>query len=1323
MDHRQILHYRILEELGRGGMGVVYRAEDTRLGRMVAMKFMADQLAADDLSQDRFLQEARAAAALSHPNIATLYGIEDDDGRRFITMEYVDGRTLSDIIARGALPIDRALDLAIQIARGLERAHETGIIHRDIKPANLRITSRGELKILDFGLAKLQGMADISQAGTTVGTAAYMSPEQVLGEEVDLTSDLWSLGVVLYEMLSGRSPFSHQYVQALYYEILNGTAPSVSTLRPEVDPAVDGVLERLMAKEAAHRYPSASELIDDLVRIRSGVVQPEMAARSNVKQPAAIPEPSPSGIRRTAERERRQITTLYFEMARHGELSLEMDPEDMEDLSDWFFDLCNKRIPQFGGHASRATGGGMHGHFGFPVAHERDAEYAVQCGLAVLSEAAKGPREGIQVRAGIHTGLGIVQEMDGRIDFSGGGADVAVRLAETADPGQLVVGNVTYRLVRGKYDVASQGLRDIRGFTEMQPVFAVAGEREVGATDTVESTVPAAPIVGREIELDLLQRQWRSARIGQGRAVLVTGEAGIGKSRLTDAFLEDVRADPESWTVRLICTPLDQNTALHPLVEYLGSVIRSNGDPVTPANVESYLQQSGIAQREDAALVVEMLGMQVPGDWPRSSASPAARRHRLLQVLVQSIAMRAPDVPGVIVLEDQHWADPSTGEWLDLLVEELPALRVLLLVLTRPPSLPAWLSRTHATEIALGKLSAEDLASISRQRAGSKPLPREIVRHIAARTDGVPLFAEELTSMILESGLLRDAGDRYELTGPIPEHMIPTTLHGSLMARLDQQASARQVAQIGSVIGRQFQYRLLKEVDEQADDPTLTSALTRLAEAELVTRRGFVPDASFEFRHGLIRDAAYESLLRNRRRELHLRVAESLAEGPFEASPAVIARHFAEAGLPARAIPFRIEAGRNAMQGNANREAVEQLRAGMALIEGLDEGPERDSLELELLSLLGPAVMMTKGYADPEGEEIFLRVQEICRRVNAMQPLFFSLYGLVSVYLIRGEYERSFDILERSLKTAEELGDERYLLMSHNATGVARMFAGQPGDAIAHLDRVLDLYDAERDIDLGLLGWGDLNVSASTSRQLALQLLGHSDQALAQCRESMAMADGSANHMTIYHAHLYAGLLFLMRREWEACREVMQAYLPMAVEYGDPFYIAIATVVSSLAHRESGQEETFRMAGEVLGQMRAAGFALGVGFMLYHVADGLLAHGDAAAAEAAIDDAIRHLEPRNGEFWEAEVYRLKGEIEARKGSDPEPWLVGALEISRRQGARWLELRAAKSLAPTLDSNRVEEARSLLVEALKGLEGDVLPDVVEANTLLRSLAGG
>jgi tetratricopeptide (TPR) repeat protein len=682
--------------------------------------------------------------------------------------------------------------------------------------------------------------------------------------------------------------------------------------------------------------------------------------------------------------------------------------------------------------------------------------------------------------------------------------------------------------------------------------------------------------------------------------------------------------------------------------------------------------------------------------------------------------MRQPDAPGAVIVEDLHWADPSTLEWLDLLVEELPSLPVLLLALTRPPSLPAWLSRTHASEISLGKLTPEDLASITRHRSGDKPLPPEIVRHVAARTDGVPLFAEELTSMILESGLLRDAGDRYELTGPVPEHLIPATLHGSLMARLDQQASARQVAQIGAVIGRRFPYALLRAVDEEGDDESLTQALNRLVEAELLTRRGFIPEATFEFRHALIRDAAYESLLRKRRRELHERAAVALSEGPFDATPAAVARHYTEAGLPAKALPLRVEAGRTAMRRNANREAVEQLRAGLELLGELDEGPGRDAHELEVLSLLGPAVMMTKGYADPEGEEIFLRIQEICRRVNAMQPLFFSLYGLVSVYLIRGEYDRSFDILARSLETAEKVGETRYLVMSHNATGVARMFAGQPAEALRHLDAVLRLHDPDRDADLALLGWGRLDVSAATSRQLALQLLGRSDEALAQCRDALAVAEGSPNHMTVYHAHLYAGLLYLMRREWAACREVMQAYLPMAIEYGDPFYIAIATVVSSLAHRQPGQEDTFRLAGTVLDRMRSAGYALGLGFLLGHLADGLLAKGETVEAVSVVDDALRYLGERNGEFWEAEVFRLKGAIEAALGRDPEPWIDRAIETSRRQGARWLELRATTDLARRrLEAGRSDEALKLVRDALAGLAGgDGLSDLEEA----RALAG-
>ncbi|MFV1981832.1 MAG: protein kinase, partial [Rhodothermia bacterium] len=479
-----ISHYKIVAELGRGGMGVVYRAEDARLGRTVALKFLADHLAQDQVSRDRFMQEARASAALTHTNIATLYDVEEDDGRLFITMEFVEGHSLKELLDTGPIDLPVAIDYATQIARGLERAHEADIVHRDIKPANLMVTGRGELKILDFGLAKLGAGVGLSQTGSTIGTAAYMSPEQIRGERVDRRTDLWSLGVVFYELLTSRRPFLEEYEHALYYSIMNADHKPVSDVEPGLGDRFDSILQHLLTKSPDERFNSASDVLAALHALSH-----EREARTVLEflTPKAEPavdstdEPaeqsagqsagqSTSTISAVSEGERRPITILYGELDWAEDLYDEFEPEEVHELSQEYLTVCHAQIRKFGGRPARALGEELNAYFGYPNAREDDAVLAVRCGLAILAEVSRlsetravRREPGLGIRIAVHTGLAVVREDEGDVRVLGRAAGVAPKMITNGPIGSVSVSRATQEICRGFFEFEDQGTLQIRG--------------------------------------------------------------------------------------------------------------------------------------------------------------------------------------------------------------------------------------------------------------------------------------------------------------------------------------------------------------------------------------------------------------------------------------------------------------------------------------------------------------------------------------------------------------------------------------------------------------------------------------------------------------------------------------------------------------------------------------------------------------------------------------------------------------------------------------------------------------------------------------------
>ncbi len=1330
--------YALLDSLGHGGMGMVVLADDRQLGRKVAVKFLAEKLEHDPTARERLFREARSAAGLDHPYICRIHEIATIDGRVGIVMEYVRGETLETRLRRSPPGAADALAIAGEIAEAMDEAHQRQVIHRDLKPSNVMLTESGHVKVMDFGLAKAisptageagpQTVMPLTEAGLRLGTPRYMSPEQILGGEADARSDIFAFGLLVYELLAGAHPFHHSSSSDTMAAILRDPPSPLAHYRRGLPAAVQETLDRLLAKDPGRRYQSFRDVRIDVEQLRRDVTTTTPGSWVPVAQStdATLTKVGSSRVASATE-ERRQVTVIFCEIVGFGDMSSSLDSEDLLELGEQYRSVWQDQFERFGGTAGRYADGTLYGYFGYPIAHEHDARRALGCGLAIRAAidalVRRAGQQGITkpaVRIGINTGSAIVGLQNGVIQVHGNTASVAARLAEHSAGGSVVASDATFRIAGPHFDYRALGNQHLRGFTDPVLLYEVVAERDARAR--LDSVAPPdlPALVGRDLELTMLRQLWTQARDGRGSVVLVSGEAGIGKSRLVDSFVSSIAADEHVWVESLYCSALSSNSPFYPLIEYVKKKIGRTADTLT--GLRSLLAESGTESDLALFLLAALLSVDLPAGVASSDLAPAAQQAKTSQLLLQLLTHQQRGHPGLIIIDDLHWADPTTLGWIDMLVGQVPTQPLLVLVTARPPCHPTWLSRPRTSAVTLGRLDAHAILAICRARCSGKSLPPEILQHVADKTDGVPLFAEELTSMILESGILEAEGDHYVLRGPVPTHAIPTTLQGSLIARLDSLSHAKYVAEIGAVVGRRFSFEILQELSGEREH-VLAQHLQKLVDAELLFQSGFIPEASYTFKHALIQDAAYNGMLKARRAELHERVAVTLETRETADHPEVVAYHYARAGKPAKAAELYRLAGRHAMARYANAEAIEHLEAAREQLRHVPASSDRDADELAILTLLGPARNMIKGYLDPEAEQILTRAEELCRDVADPEPLVFALVGLSTTHMIRAHYRLAFDAATRIGDTARATDNRNYQIVSKTILSCVSLFTGQLAAATRFATEVSRLHDdtiaSKR---MALLGWGTLEVACRSYGALAVSLLGYPDRAAAQNATTIENAGTSEYHFDVYHAHMYAGLARLSERNWSACQQTMSEYLPLGHAYGDPFPIAISTIIYKLSLRGAGEGDAIHEARALMEHLRQGGFSLGYSHLLGLFAEGALHYGDVAAAEAAVREAFEHLDRVGPELWEAEIHRLNGDVLREQGQQKEVVAAAyarALDIAERQHAKLLELRAATSLVRILSGTGDEEsARQRLLSVYDWFtEGFDAADLVDAKRVL------
>ena len=1026
---------------------------------------------------------------------------------------------------------------------------------------------------------------------------------------------------------------------------------------------------------------------------------------------------------------------MFCDLVGSTALSAQLDPEDLREVIAAYHHAVTKVVAESDGFICRYMGDGVLIYFGYPQAHEDDAERAVRAGLGAVDTVRRLDVKGVklQTRVGIATGLVVVGDLIGagsaqEQSVVGETPNLAARLQVLAEPDTVVIGAGTRRLVGALFEYRDLGAVEVKGIAGPVSAWQVLRPSVVASRFEALRGSTLSPLIGRDAEIDLLLRRWARAKAGDGQVVLIAGEAGLGKSRLTAELAERLQSEPH-LRLRNFCSPYHRDSALFPFVDQLG---RRAGfaleDPpaVKLEKLEALLARAAPPD-EDVALIADLLSLPTSERHLLPDLSPQRKKERTLEALLRQLEGLAHQQPVLIVVEDLHWIDPTSRELLDLTVERVRSLPVLLVVTFRPEFQAPWTSQPQVTMLALNRLDRRDQTALIGQIAGGKVLPDEVVDQIIDRTDGVPLFIEELTKSVLEGGLLREEADRYVLDRAVPPFAIPTSLHDSLMARLDRLASVRLVAQIGAAIGREFSYALLHAVSRLPEDE-LQSALDRLVVSELVFQRGTPPEAVYSFKHALVQDAAHSSLLRSSRQQLHAQIADTLATHfpeLMDSQPELLAQHCAEAGLVEKSVAYWDRAGRRSAARSAMAEAAAQFHKALEQLALLPDGRERQRRELELRSALGTVLFAVKGQAALETGRAFSRARELWEQLGSPSGFLRAAYGEASYHAFRGELDAALRLDESLLRLSRHRNDSTGLVLGHFSSGRDLMFAGRFASSRSHLEEVLALYDPVSDSSLVHQTGFSPHANSQGLLGIVLFCLGFPDQALARSRAAVAEARrlGHLRSLAISLTNGTTMLSFL--GDNAALDEWVDQVVAVTTEQGFPVWRAQGAIFRGWARAKNGDvAEDISLLRSGLSAYRATGAEAWTPHFLALLAEACEIAGEIDEAVTVLGDALQIVE-RTGQRWlAAELNRLKGKLLLRQGNPDaaEELYLKALSIAREQQAKFWELRAAMSLARLRrDRGHKAEARDLLAPVYEWFtEGFDSIDLKETKALLGEL---
>jgi class 3 adenylate cyclase/predicted ATPase len=1066
------------------------------------------------------------------------------------------------------------------------------------------------------------------------------------------------------------------------------------------------------------------------------------ALSAKATEPTVDSETKPGPTYRSAREvsaERRQLTVMFCDLVGSTALSTRLDPEDLRAIIAAYHTCVADAARRFDGFVAKYMGDGVLVYFGYPQAHEDDAERAVRAGLALVEAVLKldGAGTTLEVRVGIATGLVVVGDIVGEGEAQERGVvgetpNLAARLLGIAEPSTVVVTSGTQKLLGNLFEVRDLGPMDLKGIAE--PVRAFAAQRARSVESRFEALHPSGltVLVGREEEFELLLRRWSKAKSGEGQVVLLSGEPGIGKSRLTAELLECLAGEPHT-RLRCFCSPHHTDSALYPIIgqmERAAGFAHSDTSQAKLDKLDMLLAQTSTSI-EDAALIAEMVSINNDGRYPALDLAPPERRERTLQALMLQLESLARQNPVLMIFEDAHWTDPTSMEVFGRVVDRIKTRRVLLLVTFRPEFDPPWIGQAHVTTLTINRLAYRDVDALIDRVVGNKPLGANIRHDIAERSDGIPLFVEEITKAVLEAANEGEAS-RVVATVPSPAMAVPASLYASLMARLDRLGPAKEVAQVGAAIGREFSQALLAAVLRKPE-AELISALHRLAQAGLLFRQGVAPHATYMFKHALVQDAAYGTLLRSRRQELHAQLAAAL-ENQFPelvaAQPELLAHHFTEAGLTAQAIDNWRRAGELAIEQSANLEAINHLSHGLQILKTLPESGQRDEQELVFqVALLGPH-WASKGFASPTSRQVAARAEELCQRVGGHPSEHLrALWGLAVFHVVCGELQIGFAAAERCLQLAEQLQDRSLLGHAQFLMGNCLFWLAELVRARRHLEEGIALYDPERArFEAARFGFQDHSAACYSFLGRVLWHLGYPEQAKGVTERAIATANNLGHPFSVANALSWAAALHQLCGDVGRTRELSEKDLAFSTKQVIPFFAAHAMVLRGWACVIQGQgEEGVVQLDAGVAAYRAIGSELELPHWLGLMVEACCGTGRIEEGLHVVAEAME-LSKRTGiVYYEAELHRLEGELrlhtEPADAHAAEMCFRRGIDIARKQQAKSWELRAATSYARLMrKQGRAREAHDLLAPIYGWFtEGFDTLDLKQAKALLEGLA--
>jgi class 3 adenylate cyclase/predicted ATPase len=1050
--------------------------------------------------------------------------------------------------------------------------------------------------------------------------------------------------------------------------------------------------------------------------------------------------------------ERRHLTVLFCDLVTSTELATQLDPETYREVIRAYHAACAAVIERMGGYIAQYLGDGLLVYFGYPVAHEDDPQRAVRAGLGLVEAVhrLRTPSDSggkaasfapLQVRIGIHTGLVVIGDVGGggrqeRLAL-GDVPNLAARLQNLATPGAVVISAATQRLVEGWFLCQSLGRMTLAGFPHPVAVYLVAHESGAHSRLDITASRGLTPLVGREQEVAFLRERWARVKDGLGQVVLLSGEAGIGKSRLVHVLMTHMADDQHfHWDAR--CSSSTEHSALFPVIELFRRMLDLRDDD-TPAakrsKLEGHVAPFGLAP-EVMALLASLLSIPSEELYPALAMTPALQKQKTFEALLLLLRAMAAQQPVLIVVEDIHWADPSTLEFLNFLVGQLPGVRALTILVSRPEFRAPWSNLDHLSQLTLARLSHRHAEMMVTGAAANKLLPGAVIQQVVTRTDGVPLFVEELTKMLLESGWLQEREGRYELPASLPPAAIPATLSDLLMARLDRLGAAKPVAQLGAVIGRQFSYELLRAVSP-LDETMLGQALGRLVDAQMLYQHGLPPQATYTFKHVLIQEAAYESLLKSTRQQHHHRIVQALAaQFPTTAAtrPELFAHHYSQAGLVDQALPYWLRAGQRAVQRSANTEAIRHLSKGLDLLETLPSTPERVQQELAFHLAVGAPLLMIKGNTAPEVERVYVRAQELCEQLGDSPQLVSTLIGLWRFALNRARLLTARALADQCFSIAQRLPTPVHMQEAHLMVGSTLVYLGQPAAALPHLEQSIAHYDPQHNHALTFVYGTDPRVVCLARLAWALWLLGYPDQALIRVTEALTLAKELSHTYSLAFAMHYKALVHLCRREALIGQEIAETQVTLSRKHGFAQWVTGGTFLRGWALVERGDvAEGIAQLREAQATWQAMGTELARTHISVRLAEAYWKSDQIEAGLEVVADGLDGMAKNAEHYYEAELHRLQGELLLRQASLAErsdapiarieACFHRALDIARHQEAKSLELRALISLCRLWQrGDRRADAHRMLADMCgRFTEGGATVDLREATSLLTALA--